>query len=103
MKDPLSRLQTWYLQHCDGNWEHESGVRIDTIDNPGWSLSVDLEGTSAAKKAFSPVKEHRSDADWLECRVEAHRFEGFGGPSNLQDIILVFLNWAEPDTPGSES
>jgi Immunity protein 53 len=36
------------LGHCDGDWEHSSGVSIGTIDNPGWSLDVELAETNLA-------------------------------------------------------
>ncbi|MFE2849501.1 Imm53 family immunity protein, partial [Streptomyces scopuliridis] len=32
----LDWLQNWYTQQCDGDWEHEWGVKIATLDNPGW-------------------------------------------------------------------
>ncbi len=34
----LSRLQRWYSAQCDGDWEHGLGVRIETLDNPGWMV-----------------------------------------------------------------
>ncbi len=33
--DLLTWVQRWYLDQCDGEWEHEWGVKIDTLDNPG--------------------------------------------------------------------
>lgn len=30
-------LQKWYKSQCDGDWEHEYGIKIETVDNPGWS------------------------------------------------------------------
>ncbi|MEV8403368.1 Imm53 family immunity protein [Streptomyces niveus] len=39
----LDWLRNWYAQQCDGEWEHERGVRIATLDNPGWTVSIDLE------------------------------------------------------------
>ncbi|GHB54781.1 hypothetical protein GCM10010331_48120 [Streptomyces xanthochromogenes] len=32
----LDRLQSWYSAQCNGDWEHEWGIKIDTLDNPGW-------------------------------------------------------------------
>jgi len=39
-------LSHWYSNNCDGNWEHYNGIKIETIDNPGWSVSIDTEGSS---------------------------------------------------------
>ena len=37
----------------------------------------------------------RSERDWIVCRLREGRFEGFGGPRNLEEILEVFLQWAE--------
>lgn len=91
----LNRLQAWYLKQCNGSWEHEKGIRIDTIDNPGWSLTVDLGGTAAAGEPFVPVQHQRSETDWISCRIQSERFEAFGGPSNLEELLSIFLSWVE--------
>ncbi|MEH0820740.1 Imm53 family immunity protein [Micromonospora sp. CPCC 205714] len=39
-------LQAWYATQCDGEWEHEFGIQIETVDNPGWSVSIDLGDTA---------------------------------------------------------
>ena len=36
-------LQDWYLEQCDGNWEHENQIKIYTLDNPGWTIKIDLK------------------------------------------------------------
>ena len=51
----LKRLQNWYKMHCDGDWEHSYGVIIDTLDNPGWKLSVDLTDTLLEDAEFLPI------------------------------------------------
>lgn len=33
----LTWLTRWYARHCDGYWEHPPRVKIETIDNPGWT------------------------------------------------------------------
>jgi hypothetical protein len=50
--DAITRLQMWYLGQCDGSWEHQFGVRIETLDNPGWSVTIDLDGTEYANARF---------------------------------------------------
>jgi len=41
----LTWLQGCYMSNCNGDWEHLYGVRIETLDNPGWTLRVELAGT----------------------------------------------------------
>jgi hypothetical protein len=43
-------LLKWYKSHCNGDWEHGRGIHLDTIDNPGWSLSINLEDTEGKCK-----------------------------------------------------
>lgn len=91
---PLDRLAEWYLTQCDGDWEHSHGPRISTLDNPGWSVSVPLVGTSLAGAPFEPVKVDRSGHDWIHCTVEDGRFEARGGPLNLEELVRLFTDWA---------
>ncbi|MBJ7535562.1 immunity 53 family protein [Rhodomicrobium vannielii ATCC 17100] len=90
----ISDLSEWYSAHCDGEWEEARGIKIDTLDNPGWSLKVDLAGTSIAERAFAPVKLERSETDWIQARKNGQTLEAFGGPRNLEEMIQLFLAWA---------
>ena len=90
----LEALQDWYRSNCDGDWEHEFGIRIENIDNPGWAVSVPLAETPLERKPFVPVRIQRTENDWLVCRVEDATFRGDGGASNLSEIIAAFLDWA---------
>lgn len=38
--DVFQWLQEWYIQNCDGDWEHCYGIKIGTLDNPGWSIDI---------------------------------------------------------------
>ena len=96
----LKKLQDWYQSQCNDDWEHQYGVTIDTLDNPGWSLKVDLTGTDLEKKAFSEVAygvdkdSHPESDDWVSCQVKEGKFIGFGGPHKLEETIQVFLKRA---------
>jgi hypothetical protein len=95
MPDTLEWLQLWYLAQCDGELEHEYGVEIGTIDNPGWSIKVDLMGTSLQGKTMERVHvDYEHATDWLTCWVEDDTFQGTGGPLQLQRMIDVFRRWA---------
>jgi hypothetical protein len=96
---PLGWLQRWYESHCDGDWEHSAGVRLTTLDNPGWRLTIDLEGTALEGQALAWVKVETSDTDWLHYRAEANRFEAAGGARNLTAMLRAFRDWAETSAP----
>jgi hypothetical protein len=63
--DLVSWLETWLDSHADGEWEHSHGLRIDTLDNPGWLITVDLSEEASVK----PSAWERSDTDWLRATV----------------------------------
>jgi hypothetical protein len=96
----LQDLQTWNRAQCDGDWEHSYGIEIGTLDNPGWSLTVDLTYTALSGKPFA-VKTYGTGADaessgdnWLHCNVENDKFVASGGPDKLDEMIVIFLAWA---------
>ncbi len=93
--DVLAGLQKWYSRQCNGDWEHQHGIKIDTLDNPGWQLSVDLEETSLEHCTFTRFVQDRTEADWIVSYVAENRFEARGGPHNLTEMIAIFLDWAE--------
>lgn len=39
----VSRLEKWFAANCDGDWEHQGGQTIKTLDNPGWTVRLDLD------------------------------------------------------------
>jgi hypothetical protein len=95
MDELLTRLERWYSRHCNGSWEHRYGIRIDTLDNPGWRLEIDLSGTPLLQINYAVLTAERTASDWVTCRVEGGKFVGFGGPGNLKELLLSFLEWAE--------
>jgi hypothetical protein len=91
----LRLLQDWYSAHCNGDWEHQYGVRLETLDNPGWTLEIDLWGTSAEDRTLDPVKIERMENDWIHYRVADKKFRAAMGPQNLAEGIEVFFRWFE--------
>ncbi|WP_081310453.1 Imm53 family immunity protein [Pseudoalteromonas luteoviolacea] len=40
--DSLNKIQDQYFSHFNDDWEHSFGIKVDTLDNLGWSLIIDL-------------------------------------------------------------
>ena len=80
---------------CDGDWEHCYGVKIDTSDNPGWIVEIDIIDTPLENKPFDTIHYGETDHDYLICKIENGKFEGFGDVTKLENILNCFLNWAE--------
>ena len=91
----LEELQAWYTRHCDGVWEHRYGISIGNIDNPGWALTIDLNGTVLEQAIFAELKEDFGDDNkWVICQKEGSQFTCNGGPMQLSRMIQIFLEWA---------
>ena len=96
----LQELQHWYQSHCDGDWEHGYGVKIDTLDNPGWSVTIELTDTELVGRPFTEVKRLEHETNWICCQVREGKFDGDGGPFMLEEILRVFLTWASASQKG---
>lgn len=88
--DNVSWLEKFYNNLCDGDWEHDGGFDIGTLDNPGWRFKFDLSETKWRDLVFEPIKEERSENNWIYCHVDQRNFVGAGGPFNLNEIISAF-------------
>ena len=96
MSNLLKRLQEWYETNCDGEWEHAYGVLIATLDNPGWTINIDLIDTYLENIDFQSVRYQNEDEnDWIDCRRVGTEFNGNGGPQKLEELLIIFLDWAE--------
>lgn len=90
--DPLMRLQDWYANECNGDWEHSFGVKIDTLDNPGWTLDIDLRETEWENLGLPRHVEERTENDWIQYEVADQKFQACGGPGNLGELISLFFS-----------
>jgi hypothetical protein len=90
----IAELQNWFESNADGTWEHVNCVKIETLDNPGWSVEVDLTD-KLLDKPFREISDLDPDEEWIRCWIENQKFKGVGGVHKLEEIIKVFLNWAK--------
>ena len=93
--DPLTRLQSWYAARADAEWEHGFGVRVVTIDNPGWMVSIDLAGTAQAAHVVDGITLERSENDWVQVWKEDLRLEGVCSPEDLGELLDRLMNILE--------
>jgi hypothetical protein len=89
----LSTLEKWYSRQCNGDWEHGFGVEISTIDNPGWSVGIDLHDTHKQEATLEHVKIDREPDDWIHYWAEKQKFQIRCGPLNLSEAIEIFARW----------
>ncbi|PSQ81697.1 MAG: hypothetical protein BRD46_01430 [Bacteroidetes bacterium QS_8_68_15] len=88
-------LSRWYADACDGDWEHQFGIEIESLDNPGWAVRIDLAGTSLAGETLSSEQRDVSEEDWYRVTVRDSQFRGYGDPSKLPLLLSKFRAFAE--------
>ena len=115
----ITEIQNWFQEQCDDDWEHSYGIKIETCDNPGWSVRIDIIGTALENKSFETISknipptlmdqalglikepyicaEPNFSDDWLMCYIKNQEFNGAGDPKKLEEILRIFLNWAKAD------
>lgn len=112
----VKEIQEWFKTQCDGEWEHEHGLTIRSLDNPGWVVQISLENTKLESKPFEIVNQNVSSEfvdqamgkvktpfqcasplseDWILCFVQNKTFEGAGGAESLGRILEAFVRWAK--------
>ncbi|MBN9046423.1 MAG: immunity 53 family protein [Rhizobiales bacterium] len=98
--DVLDWFSRWYEAQCDGDWEHGFGPSISTVDNPGWSLKIDLSGTDCDGRTLERITHNYGhEADWWTCWTENNVFHGVGGPLHLRSVLEAFRDWATIVSP----
>ena len=66
---------------------------METIDNPGWSVQIDLTGTELIRAPFENREINRSEDDWLVTWVEDDKWHLACGPLNLSEGLSYFRTW----------
>ncbi len=98
-------LIAWYQSHCDDSWEHQYGVRLETLDNPGWQLTIDLIHTDLQGRTMTEVREgiapedHPVSPRWIQCSVSDNQFRGACDPTQVARLFQTFHHFRCSQTP----
>lgn len=88
-------LQKWFMSYCDDDWEHQYGVKIRTIDNPGWLVEIDLLYTGLSGVKIENTLIENSESDWYSYMIKDGLFKGAGDPTKLNTILGTFRKIVE--------
>ncbi len=87
-----SELENWLMKNCNGDWEHQGGITIESTDNPGWHIKVDfdkLDFPSAGK--LEKYGFTRTDSDYVTIArdIESRTISIACGVMNLSDALGI--------------
>lgn len=91
----LDRIQQWYASRCNGEWEHQGGLSIETTDNPGWSVTIAFDGVPHRCGAGIEGQSFaRSDTDFVTFRYDKGQdtLRIACGALNLSEALTAFLD-----------
>jgi Immunity protein 53 len=91
----LHWVQRYFQICCNEDWEHGPGIRIATLDNPGWRVKIYLRDTPLEGIPFERKEVATTDDDWYQCWRDDDDFNGVGGVTNLVSVLSVFRAWVE--------
>ena len=94
-RDNLEWLEDWDQSQCNGVWEHKRGVNLESLEAPGWRLTIHLIGTSATNVRPQRLNLDTPCGEWINCSISGDRFQGSGDPRKLEQIIGVFRQWVD--------
>lgn len=83
-------LSNWANKQVDGDWEHELGISLTMLDNPGWNFKVDLVNYENHLQDIPYILVEKSDADWLGCKIQNSYLNICGILNKLSQIFLIF-------------
>lgn len=93
--DTIAWLQQWYIAQCDDEWEHEYGIKIETMDNPGWLVKIDLKYTHLEDTRIRVARVDSSHDDWYTMEIVDAVFTGLSSFNRLEFLLQEFRNIAE--------
>jgi len=91
----IAWLQQWYIAQCDDEWEHEYGIKIETMDNPGWLIKIDLKYTNMEDVRIKTSTTNSSHDDWYTIEIVDSVFTGLSSFNNLEILLKKFKFLAE--------
>ena len=96
--DILNWLEKWFVSNCNGDWEHSYGITIETLDNPGWDIKIDLKNTPLANEKLEYTYTKKNENDWFGIKIEKAEFYAFGDPNKLSFLLELFKKFVEEKT-----
>ena len=99
--ETINWIEKWFLSQCDGAWEHSYSLKIESSDNPGWAISIDIAETELADLEIPYHLTEYAPNDWYGIKVENQVFEAFGDPMKLEFLLKEFRRIAEGHTADS--
>ena len=86
----INWLEEWCRSQCNGDWEHGDGIKIETLDNPGWSVTIDLSNMTTKLEEIPYQLFEKSKRDWYGYSIKDMKYKAAGDPTKLKFLLELF-------------
>ena len=95
MQNIINWIENWFKEHCDGDWEHSNGIVIESSDNPGWIVKIDLTNTPIETLSVPYELQELDEGNWYGISVKDSVYNAVGDPSKLEFLLNRFKELIE--------
>lgn len=85
-----SWLASWYIEHCDGDWERMYGIRIESTIHNSWFIRIDITETEIQIKEPKQFSQQISKDNWLNYSINPLPFTAECDISKLPLLLNIF-------------
>lgn len=86
----INWIQNWFNNQCNGDWEHDYGIKIESLDNPGWNVEINFNYTDLNIDNINWKLYENSETNWIGFSVTDSVFKGSGDSLKLNSILKIF-------------
>ena len=97
----LKWISNWFSNHCDEDWEYENQIKIETVSNPGWYITIDLKDTLLENFVLKQELIEKEPNDWYFYDFEESKFKASGDLTKLQFLLSEFKRVVEKTSANS--
>ncbi|WP_000806817.1 Imm53 family immunity protein [Leptospira interrogans] len=86
----FSWLIEWRESQCDGDWEHENGIAINTNGDRGWQVRIEANFTELDRVEVAHTLNQKGEDDWYSFSLKDGKFLAEGDSKKLPIILEKF-------------
>lgn len=92
----IEKLIAWYADNCDGDWEHQNGFIIRTLDNPGLSIVIDLVefeyGEPETNQVLLSIGDPDTDKSWLQIKYRNGKLVALSSVDKFSEALEYVIS-----------
>ena len=86
----LEWFEEWFRSQCDGEWEHDNRIKIETLDNPGWDVWINFGYSQLSLEDYEWKLFEKSEDNWVGISIKDNVFHASGDAKKLRIILTIF-------------